>query len=301
VSNAVALLEEVARVTPLGFRFRDEQLGVLVGDGLAVTLRTGSAASPTLAATTSPSGVFAFHALPGLVARPLPPARPRLPIQFGAGDADYWRTLPPPVAFTVDVDDPWGRFLPLSFQASAPTRDLFVPACLSGASSGAPAADAIPLFSAPARSVAGPIAVVRVELWDPVASAPAAWAVVEAQLAGGPPCRGMADAEGRLALFLRYPPPDDPIHSVPASLVPGLGPPLTAQEWALELQAFYARPAAPTAAPDLCTALAQPPATLWADRGGGVPLGTLSVQFGRALLVRSRDTATPAGRVRITA
>jgi len=303
VPDAVSLLEAVSRVAPLGFRFRDELSGLGVGDGLAVSVRPASSAAPAPAASTSPSGVFAFHALPGLVARPPPPAHPRLPVQFGEGDGAYWAGLPPPVTFTIDVADPWGRFLPCSFQATAPSRGLFLPPCVPLSPPGSPPGidDAIPLFSAAARVVPGPVAVVRAELWDPVAAAPAAWALVEARLGGGPTFRGVADADGRLAIFLPYPAPDDPFNSPPASLVPGLGPPLTAQEWPLELAAHYARQAPVPAAPDLCTVLGQPPAALWGRYAGAVPLAGLTVRFGRELVVRSDDTDPPAGSVRVTA
>jgi hypothetical protein len=295
-------LEHVSRVAPLALRFRDELLGLPVADGLAVTARAAPAPAPAVAATVSPSGVFAFHALPGLVARPLPPARPRVPVLFGEGDDAFWSALPPPLAFTVEVTDPWGRFLPCAFQVAAPARGLFLPPCLGASPPGSPPdpEDGIPLFSAPTRAVGGPVAVVRAELWDPVAAAPAAWALVEGRLGGGGVHRAVADGDGRLALFVPYPPPDDPFTITPASFVPGLGPPLMEQEWPLQLDAFYARQAPAPAAPDLCAVLAQPPARLWDRYAGHVLLAGLVVRFGRELVIRSADVDSPAGRVRVT-
>jgi hypothetical protein len=304
MSGPVAPLEVVSRVPPLALRFRDTLFGATVGDDLQVTARPGTSTVGQRSADVGPSGVHTFHALPGLVALPAPPASPRRPVQFGSGDAGYWSTLPAPRPFHVEVRDPRGRFLPLAFEAAAPTRGLFQPPCLAGAGgspSSPPELDgSIPLFSAPTRQVATPVAVVRMDLWDQAAGAPAAWALVQGRLAAGPWHQGLADARGRLVLFLPYPPPDDPFTSPPASFVPGMGPPLTDQTWTLDLQAFYAPQAPAPDLPDLCAALAQPPVTLWGSFAGRVPLAAPPLRFGEVLTIRSVDAGPPAGAIRVS-
>jgi len=303
VPDPVIVREVVSRVAPLAFRFHDELLGVAVGDGLEVTAWPTQAPATTVAAAVGPSGVFAFPSLPGLLRLPPSHSGPPIPVAFGEGDLAYWAGLPPPRPFTIGVADPWGRFLPCVFQTAAPSRGLALPACLSQSHSGPPSdgEQGVPLFSAPTRAVQAPVAVVRAELWDPLAGSPAAWALVEGRLGGGPPFRGLADALGRLTLLIPYPPPDDPFTSPPASFLPGLGPPLTEQEWPLSLSATYTPQLPAPQAPDLCSVLAQAPVTLWARYADRVPLDSLTVRYGRELVVRSEDTDPPAGSLRVTA
>ena len=67
---------------------------------------------------------------------------------------------------------------------------------------------------------------------------------------------------------------------------------LRQQAWPIGLKAAYLglQPVPP--APDLCYALTQPPARLWADSDISVPLVSATLQFGRELILRSVDAGT---------
>ncbi|HVF42782.1 MAG TPA: hypothetical protein VM936_07220, partial [Pyrinomonadaceae bacterium] len=134
---------------------------------------------------------------------------------------------------------------------------------------------------------------------DPLADAPAAWAVVEARLDGQVIARGFADERGRLALIFPYPaplkfPPASPPDSPPAAQ----GPPLTEQEWHVTLSAAYA-PAPPPAsgaaesqAHDLRATLAQllaPPADIWLHYANRVRLTGAVLRYGQELVLQSQD------------
>jgi hypothetical protein len=163
----------------------------------------------------------------------------------------------------------------------------------------------VPLFSAPARSIASGMAVIRADLWDTSLDAPAAWAVIEAFTGGKFIGRGVADDAGRIAVVFPYPtplsfapasPPGSPLGSPPVAT----SPPLTEQLWPLELRAFYT-PVRPVASPpdfaaeagpplpDLRFTLSQPAATLWADADQTEILET-NLRFGRELILKSRPS-----------
>jgi hypothetical protein len=132
------------------------------------------------------------------------------------------------------------------------------------------------------------MAVIRAELWDPVAAAPAAWAIVEVRAAGTLLGRGISDQTGKVVVLGPYPaPPAAPFGSPAAAPAP-----LALQTWPVTLAAWYA-PAGPAPAiPDLCAVLGQGSATLWADSAlqAAYPGATLS--FGSDLVARSTDHAT---------
>lgn len=147
-------------------------------------------------------------------------------------------------------------------------------------------APALPLFSAPTRAAGGGLAALRATLWDAAADAPAAWALLEARVAGGPTVRGLADREGRVALVFPYPEPAGFAEQSP----PPAGP-FGRQEWAVQLFASYApEPTAPSLA-RLPGALRQPRATLWADAARTVPLTRATLRAGQELVVRSVEAS----------
>jgi hypothetical protein len=135
--------------------------------------------------------------------------------------------------------------------------------------------------------------VLRADLWDSVADAPAAWAVLRVQAPGRAPVQGVADATGHVVVLFPYPQP----------LVPG--PPIWDQTWTLRLEAAY-RPVHPVPRiPDLCVTLSQPAATLWLDAAFARALTAATLCFGQDLVLRSTPSAftsqqsvlliTPAG------
>jgi hypothetical protein len=132
------------------------------------------------------------------------------------------------------------------------------------------------------------MAEIRAQLIDRATGAPAAWTLVTASHESVTRAIGMADAQGRIALFFAYPPQPRP--SIATS-----PPAITDYRWPVTLTAF--RRAMPTATtPDLATSMAQlaHPATLYAATTDPLqPLPSQLLSLGRPLTVRT--TATPDG------
>ncbi|HEV2801590.1 MAG TPA: hypothetical protein VGW12_13885 [Pyrinomonadaceae bacterium] len=287
-TNPVQVLEHFTLVAPLGLRFHDAATGELVGDGLNVTVYPIKNTLQRVEARANRSGTYVLHHAPGL-----------REFERGAGDEEFWNNLPPTQTFVVEVIDQERRFQPFSFEAELPApRGLFN--WLSPVEPSPPAgARSLPLYSAPARKVSSGMAVVRADLWDAQASAPAAWAVVEARLNNQLQARGMSDERGRLALIFPYPKPTDaPLSSPVASPPVNKNVPLLEQTWELALTAGYAPEDLATAAkppviPDLRTTLDQlnaPPARLWADLAGQDELLSVTLKYGQELILKSQDS-----------
>ena len=260
--TSVTVLERLSLVAPLGVCFWDDVSKSRVCDGLAVSAYPAAQRERRVAAVLNTTGVYAFPSIPGVRA---------------LEDA--------PQQVVVEVTDSLRRFIPFSFTATVPTRGLYSPAC--GSPPG-PLAPGVPLFSAPARSVPAAMAVVRAELWDPLAGAPAAWAVLEVRADGLPPVRGIADDRGRVAVILGYPEPPGPPISSPG---PSTGPALTDQTWTVRVLASYAPHSPVPTLPDLCATLSQPAAVVWADAARTRTLTSATLSFGRELLIRSLDAS----------
>ena len=289
MNNPVHVLERLSILAPLGIRFRDTVSQALIADGLIVTAYPFSSPLRRVQGFPNRSGTYVLHNLPGM-----------RDIEQGAGDEEFWANLPPKRPFVVEVVDANRRFQPFSLTVDLPVRGLLTLECLLGSppDAGMPA---IPLYSAPARTAPGAMAVLRTTLavpqaplhpQDPLTTLPAAWAMLEVHSAGQPPVRGFADAQGRVALIFPYPEPldfaDDP--EDPTSLAAGL--PLTEQIWAVQLQAMYTPLLPVPPIPDLCAILMQSPAQLWQDSAQTQQLAEVQLRFGQELVVRSHDTAT---------
>lgn len=149
-------------------------------------------------------------------------------------------------------------------------------------------AAALPLFSAPTRAVGGGLATLRASLWDALADAPAAWALLEARFNGQPTVRGLADEAGRVALVFPYPEPAAFAEQSPPST------PFTKQEWPVQLFASYMPQRPVPTLPSLPDALAQARANLWADSALTTPLTQATLRSGQELVVRSFDTSPDA-------
>ncbi|MFY2562735.1 hypothetical protein ACN469_34400 [Corallococcus terminator] len=289
---AIQVLEHVSRIAPLGIRFRDEATGAWVNEGLRVSAFPVGQPSLRRESVVNRSGLHLLMNLPGL-----------RDLEFGdehAGDDAWWAALPSRRPYTIEVHDNLDRFLSCSFRAQLPHRGLFSLDCVASPPSPlSPPAPSVPLYSAPTRQSAVPMAVVRAELWDTKAKAPAAWALVEVTSAGGVTARGMTDERGRLALFFPYPAPVDfaPGSPVDASSLPP-GPPLLEQTWPLQLRVHHDYRAPGTALPDVCVTLSQPPAGVWADTGSPQALLEPTLRYGQELVLRTQDA--PASRLWIT-
>lgn len=277
---ASKLLERVIRDTPLGVRFRDPLDGRLVGEELEVS---------------------AHPVVPDEPPAPWRPEDRRSSRRLEAvpNGAGVW-VFPEPAAtrwpsWQVEVRDRCGRFLPCTFTARCGETGLLAPE-VPGSSSSLP--EVVQLFSAPGRAPEPPVAVVRMELWDPGRAGPGSWALIEATVGDGPAVRGLASAEGQLAIFLRHP----DLRAVAAA---GSGSELRRGRldevrWDVQLRAFYGGGASARAVPDLAEVLAQPQASLWESHPGGRPLGIQTLTYGTELVVRSADTAAPSRAVRVT-
>lgn len=297
MTDAFQLLERQTRVAPLGLRFHDAATGASVAGGLEVTVY--SAANPTRRVRAFPNrtGTFVLQHAPGL----------RREIEHGEGDTDYWVSLPPRKTFVVEVLDAERRFQPFTFEVKLPARGIYAWELTAPPLSPPSLEDqSVPLYSAPTRALASGMAVIRMELWDALADAPAAWAFVEASMSAPPlVVRGFADEKGRLALIFPYPePPPLTQGSPPQSPPQGVGQSFTQQSWTIHLAARYVSRTA-QALPDLRDTLTQASADLWADSERTQPLTEIALRYGRELVVASYDATngkalsklliTPAG------
>jgi hypothetical protein len=274
MTQPMAVIERQFRAAPLGLRFWDEVLDVPVGDGLIVTASPLGNPALVARATVSPSGVYGFCHLPGLAE-----------VEQGAGDAAYWAGVPRR-RFTVSVVDTERRFQSFHFVVAAPTQGIITSVCdvVTALPVYSPPQfqPGIPLYSTPTRPTPPGMAVLRADLWDTVAQAPAAWALVAAQPPSQPSGRqiawGMADANGRVAVYFPYPEPAVP------------GPAMWQQKWQVGLLATYTPSFPVPAAPDLCAAQVQAAATLWSDWAQTLPLTAVTLAFGEDLVVRTLNT-----------
>jgi hypothetical protein len=282
------IVERLTLVAPLGLRFWDEVLGKTIGDGLLVTAYPETQPSRRVTACSNPSGIYVLHHLPGL-----------REVDNGAGDQEFWSTHPPQSPFIIEVLDRERRFQPFLLRLLLPVRGVYN-GQLSAGDSPPTGMLGVPLFSTPTRAVPAAMAVLRADLWDPQGGqdqhgAPASWAVLEAQITGRPVVRGMADAQGRIALIFAYPEPvTNVLESSPLASPPSIaegGTALRQQTWAVTLQAAYAPRDTAPAIPNLDEALAQPPAQLWDvwDDVERTELTSVTLPFGQELIVRSRD------------
>jgi len=274
----VQVLEQVTQVQPLGLRFWDRVTESIVDDGFEVTAYPAAHPTWRTGAFTNRSGVYSFRNLPGL-----------REIESGAGDAAFWAAHPPQFDFVVEVIDTAGRYLPFQLPVKLPVRGIYsFPDFESASPPGLQSF--IPLYSAPARPIAAPMAILRAEMYDPIRKAPAAWAVVEAQAGNAEPVRGIADDQGRVLLPFPFPEPQS--FGLGSPLRPG-GIKLVDQAWPVELKfAYTPRTPAPTI-PDLAEILNQLPAIAWEDSLLSTPLTGTTLHFGQDVVLRSRGVASP--------
>lgn len=300
--TSLIITDRLTMVAPLGLRFHDTTDGSVVGDGL--TIWAYPLGRPTLRrpAVANRRGVYVLHHSFGLTER-----------EHGDGTRSYWdHPNQPSKEFVIEVTDDRLRFQPFLFTASIPYEGIFkwdtsLESPISGRTT-------IPLYSSPARSVVSGMAVVRADLWDVTIDGPAAWAVLEVFTAGKLIGRGVADEEGRIAVIFPFPTPlsfssASPPGSPPGSPPVATSPPLTSQEWPLELRALYT-PVRPVASPidftfpgptlpDLRFTLSQPAATMWADAQQTEILEEANLRFGRELILKSRPSpSSPLSQTR---
>lgn len=271
--------ERIQLTCALGLRFLDVATGAFVGADVGVeslnrtSLGLHAEAWPVNAprqrtiGTVTPSGVLAFHGLPGL-----------RDLEKSSAE-DPWDDAPPPREFQIEVIDKLGRFLPCTFTVTAPQRGL-----AQFADDGSPPwieEGAVPLFSAASRPIPGGLAAVRAEVRDLATGEPAAWALVEASYSSGGSlrtARGLADDAGRVLLMFPY--PEGQRRAYGAS-PPGNARGLSEQEWNLKLAFFHEAIVPVENAADYGRRLSQPTA---GAAGGPSPLTILTeatLRFGQ--------------------
>jgi len=286
IAPSVRIVERLTLPAPFGIIFWDFATRTRIGDGLEVTLTQVSRPALTTTLIANRVGVWIAPKLPGRADWEL------------AATAD-WTSLER--TYRIAVADRLGRFLPLTIEAELPMRGLYEWPHWSGLPQAplAPLAEPrsppdldtarIPLFSAPARKLAGPLAELRCELVDIATGAPAPWALVTAsceneQHASVTRGIGLADKLGRATLFFAYP-------ERPRPQLANSPPAITDFRWDIDIAAYYVPPsAAAPDAPDLAAIMAQltHPCDLLASTSSPPQLlGAQSLSFGRPLVLRT--------------
>lgn len=251
-------------LTPvLGVMFRDGVNGQVVRDGLQVSLKDPKQPHlPRQQLVVNGFGVFVAHQV----------SRLRTPV---ASSPTATRR------YTLNVEDPQGRYLPLTIPADLPTEGLFEPACLS-TSPGATMPH-VPLYSAASRTASAGHAEVRVDLRmasDPDAAV--AWARLELWLADTNIllAEGLADERGSALLLCALPAlRDPPLRASPP------GAPLG--NWPVKLRAFWSPAIAQATAPDLCSLHSLPEVALLQNVAPPRPLAPTLLTGGLPLVIRS--------------
>lgn len=286
------VLDQVTTVAPLGLRFRDAMTGATVGDGFSVWAFPSTQPNSRRALIPNRKGVYVLHHAPGL-----------RDLENGKGDDEFWSSVPAK-DFVVEVRDQEDRFLPFQFTVALPARGIYQ---WNDSTAGSPPSSTagVPVYSSTARIPPAGTAVVRADLWDPLRNgtgAGAASAVLELYDDQQFIARGIADAQGRIAILFPYPSPRSfsPTSPLSAFGSPAVatGPPLTEQIWILRVRAFYARlnqtlsiSKDKDTLPDLRAILSQPEAVVWTDENRTEPLQEVSVQYGQSLILKSRPSS----------
>lgn len=269
--SAFQVIDRVARHAALGVRFWDAAESTSMVDGLDVVVSSRANPHARTTARVNGSGVYVAHAVPGLR-------------DFEFSDADpaaLWATATK--AYRVEVRDPFGRFLPIAFDADLPTRGLFTwngswlsppqPVVLPAEPGSPPQLllERVPLFSAPSRPVPEPLAAVRAHLREFGTAREASWSLLSVSIDGETRGLGLSDAHGRVAVLFPYPePPRLSLASPPEAR--------NDFTWQLALTAFWSPASPPVAVPaaadlaDVFAALATPRQVIESIASPAMPL-----------------------------
>lgn len=278
MSPQVQVLDELTIVAPFGLRFWDVAAMAPAGAGLTVTAYPGAFPELRSIALVNKSNVYFFRDLPGMRR-----------VESGEGDEAFWAANPPRVPFTLEVADADGRYLPYQLPVLLPAHGLFGLARSPLSSWLTPDATWLPVFPSPARETLGPSGIVRAQLWDSFADAPAAWAMMSAQAQGSAVMNGVADIRGVVTLTLPYPEP----RTSPFASPLGSGPlRLDEQTWPLSVKVFYSPRPRAGGLPDLERILHQAQAVAWRDSAHSAQAGSFTLQFGKELILRSLDSSS---------
>lgn len=292
-------LETIRRLTPLGIELWDFLTDAPVTDGLTATAYPVTGPASPVTGVRTPSGVLAFHGLPGLHDAEYP-------------DPDGPADLPssPTADFDVLVRDARGRFNDVVLRVTAPLLGV---ATAADALADCPGALSFPegarvfLFSAPSRPLPAGTGAIRAQILARIGEGageqrvPAPYAVVKVDVAGGQ-WVGVADRNGAALVPVPYPAFGGGFGgSLADSIPPGShGTPTYDQVWPVTVEVssepgaleFPARLDEP---PRLGSVLCQAAASVWLDTADDDPQPQLTTEltYGRDLVLATTD---PGGR-----
>jgi hypothetical protein len=285
------IVEELTVFAPLGIRFWDPVLNEQIRDGLRVRAWRETGNRRVVEAYRTMTNIYALRDLPGLRAAEYPTATAAPPA-----------SPPTTVSYVVQVDDRRERFVEAAFGVDLPLpyRGLY----LSGSSASPSRSPAgFHLYSTARRKLPATIAVVRGELAeraiesDSPVGRPARYAVVRVELEApdSQPHIGLADAEGRFAVYFPYPvPAEDYVVSPPVSPHQ----PLADQMWNITVEVGYApgelECLARTEVPNYLSVLTQTAAAIWhqVPASASPPVHPVAqwegrLQFGRPVVLQT--------------
>lgn len=224
-------LERRTIFTPLGIRFWDPVRDTQISDDLVVTARPKTTSRPIVRAFKTESGIYAFQGLPCLY-----------DVEHSTNNLTLGASPPNTKSFIIEVKDKQRRFLPIVFCVDLPLpyNGVFLKGVSCSTTLSSPPASTAPgfyLFSAPTRSAAPGLAVIRGNLVDYSTQRPAAHAVLEVEVKDQKTWYGVADERGCIAILFPYP-------GINSTL--GISPPgtlkiaLDQQQWELAIRVRYA-------------------------------------------------------------
>ena len=283
-------LETAQTFTPLGLRFWDLTQNLPITDGLAVSLRLAGTSTPPLTAMLTRSGVYGFFGLPGLYAAEHP---------GGANSNPPAQTF----SYVVMVQDLLDRYLPAVLVF---TLDQTGAVLVQGVPQPPSGPRLVYLFSSVSRTVPSGVSALYADLLDRDTNQPAAWAVVQAQIAGESEVwTGIADGNGRAVVLTPYP----VVQRLVLGSPPGSGQGnIAGQSWSVTVTAQYSPdgltyPAAAfqdaqwpwTDTPNLKDILTgQAAATLWPDAASPQSQLAETLVLGQNLVLSSSAGSPPS-------
>jgi hypothetical protein len=274
----VHLVERLAHRNALALRFRDAQTGERVSAGLSVRVVL-DVTDRTFPAVPTPSGAFTVRTIPGLR---------RWEIRSVDANAVEEAVVVRPVPVRVEVRDQLNRYLACLVKAILPMNGLIVPD-LGSPPSSPPSSGldvAVPLYSAPSRTVPAGLAVVRATLVQAANSRPAAYAALEVSPEpGAAPVRGIADERGEIAILFDYPPLPRQLGSPPATTKRSLAD----TTWTVGLRAYLPR-RVPGSLPEVDRLLDQRPAVLTTTPPPMAAVTQAEVSYGLECVLPSSTT-----------
>jgi hypothetical protein len=271
-------LENLLIRTPLGVRFWDHGANEPVRDHLNVTAWPREGGLTPIHAVRNPSGIYAFHGLPGLRDWEYP------------FDYQEFESSPPiSKQYILKIVDLHKWFLNVAAIVEAPQPDDDDRIYTTPLSSPADGDKGFRLFSAPTRPAKSHLAVVRAYLWDTSQNKQAAYAALKVNI-GGTTWTGIADELGMIAIMFPYPMIMRALDvSPPSSRIP-----FHEQSWDITVRAFYGgtdmTPLPNAELPNLANILKQIQAEIYntVTSPSGELLATLTL--GQELVLRTRNT-----------